>query len=429
MSPDVDIPESRIVVTGMDVIAPLGASLTEVWPRVLRGESGIAPLHRFDPDGFPCTASAEVPEFDIASRMRVPKNEKFMGLSTRCAVRAAQGAVASSGVDLSAIDPYRIALYAGSGQTGLESSEFFATLEISRGATEEEDFANMGGRPSRLMDRYWSLRTLSNAGLGLLSVEFGAKGPSDNYVQGDTASALAIAAGFHDLRDGRSDVAIVGGYDSLLTTSTYLAYHNAGLLSSMAPARAYRPFDRDRDGIVLGEGAAFLVLERAEDARRRGAAVLGEILSVGDATEPDDTLDAKASGAALRAAVETATGGRPFDFVVAHGIGTERGDRDEAGLLDAVVGRSVPVTAFKGQTGYLGAATAAVELVLALQAARDRLVPPIARHQETDESCRLSLVTRTPHRLSAERPTALCVAWSWFGHCSAIAVRASGPLD
>jgi 3-oxoacyl-(acyl-carrier-protein) synthase len=417
----------RIVVTGMDVVVPLGGSLSEVWTRTLRGESGIGPLHRFDPDGYGCRASAEVGEFDLASRLRLPKNEKFMSVSTRCAMRAAQGALSRSGVDLSTLDPYRIALYAGSGQTGLESSEFFATMELSRGATEEEDYANMGGRPSRLMDRYWSLRTLSNAGLGLLSVEFGAKGPSDNFVQGDTASALAIAAGFHDLREGRSDLAIVGGYDSLLTISTYLAYNEAGLLSVTDPARAYRPFDRRRDGVVLGEGAGFLVLERADDASRRGAAVLGEIISVGDATEAEDTLDAKASDVALRAAVEAATLGCTVDFVVAHGIGTDKADRDEMHVLDAVVGRTVPVTAFKSQTGYLGAATAAVELVLTLQAARARVVPPIARHEETDESCRLSLVTGAPRSLSTERPTALCLAWSWFGHCSAIAVRAGSP--
>jgi 3-oxoacyl-[acyl-carrier-protein] synthase II len=197
----------------------------------------------------------------------------------------------------------------------------------------------------------------------------------------------------------------------------------------MDPARAYRPFDRDRDGIVLGEGAAFLVLERAEDAARRGAPVLGEILSMGDATEAEEGLDAKASAVALRAAVDAATGGRPVDFVVAHGIGTVKGDRDEAAVLDAVVGRTIPVTAFKGQTGYLGAATAAVELVLALRAARERIVPPIGRHENTDESCHLSLVTRTPHRLTSDRPTALCLVWSWFGHCSAIAVRAGSPSD
>ncbi|MGH7340491.1 MAG: beta-ketoacyl synthase N-terminal-like domain-containing protein, partial [Candidatus Rokuibacteriota bacterium] len=258
-------------------------------------------------------------------------------------------------------------------------------------------------------------------------MEFGAKGPGDNFVQGDTSSALAVAAGFHDLRERRCDVAIVGGYDSLLTVSTFLAYDKAGLLSALPPARAYRPFDCGRDGIVLGEGAAFLLLERAEDAERRRANVLGEILGTADAAEPEDALDGKASDGALRSAVEAATGGAPVDFVVAHGIGTKKADRDEARVLEAVVGRTVPVAAFKSQTGYLGAATAAVELVLALQAAREGVVPFIARLERVDDGCPVAVVAGAPRRLTAERPTALCLASSLFGHWSATAVRAGSP--
>jgi 3-oxoacyl-(acyl-carrier-protein) synthase len=413
-----------LAVTGMGLVVPLGLSVEEAWDRALSGGSGIGPMCRFDVAGYGCTASAEVGTFDLAGSLRFPKNEKFMGQSVRCAMRAARAAISSSGIDLSSVDPYRIALYTGSGQTGLESAELFAALEFGWTGEEEKDFANLGGRASRLLDRYFSLRTLSNAGLGLLSAEIGAKGPSDNFVQGDTASALAVTSGLHDLLEGRADVAIVGGYESLLTESTFLAYDKAGLLSASDPDRAYRPFDCERDGIVLGEGAAFLVLERYEDARRRGAPILGEVAGTGSAMETVDARHAKASEAAARAAIAEAVGGSPVDLVVAHGIGTVEGDRREVGLLASLVGPEVPVTAFKGQTGYLGAASALAELCLALEAVRRRSVPPIARHAAADPDCPLNLVTRRACRLPRECPTALCLSWSWLGQCAALAVRA-----
>jgi 3-oxoacyl-(acyl-carrier-protein) synthase len=415
----------EVTVTGMGLVVPLGLGVDEVWGRSVRGESAIGPLRRFDTSAYPCSAGAEPAPFELASALGLPKNEKFMSPSVRCALRAAKEAVAASGLDLAAVDPYRIALYTGSGQTGLESAEMFGALEFQWTGDEEKDFANMGGRASRLVDRYFSLRSLSNAGLGLLSAEIGAMGPSDNFVQGDTASALAVSSAVHDLLEGRADVAVVGGYESLLNVSTFLAYEKAGLLSPSDPARAYRPFDRERDGIVLGEGAAFVVLERAEDARRRGATILGEIASVGSAMEAVDAADAKASEGAMRTAVAQAVGDARIDLVVAHGIGTAEGDRREARLIASLVPSGVPVTAFKSQTGYLGAASALAEACLALQALRRGCVPPIARHAGADPDCTLNLVAGRARPLRTERATALCLSWSWLGQCAALTVRAA----
>jgi 3-oxoacyl-(acyl-carrier-protein) synthase len=412
----------EVVVTGVGVALPLGLDVDHVRERSLRGESAIGPLRHFEPGGFACRAAAEVPAFELSSRLRCPKNEKFMGRSLRCAMHAARQAVEASRLDAAAVDPYRLAVYTGSGQTGLESAEFFRALEVAQHPDEQQHLANLGGRPARVIDRYFSLRTLSNAGVGLLSVELGAQGSSDNLVQGETASALAVAAGYRDLLEQRSDAVIVGGYDSLLGLSAFLGYAAAGLLSPAAHEHAYRPFDRDRDGIVLGEGAAFLVLERGEDARRRGAPLLGEVLGVGDGMALGGAGE---SERALRRAVEQATGGAPMDFVVAHGVGTRDGDRDEAQALAALFGERLPVTAFKSQTGYLGAAGGVVELVLALQAARAGRVPPIARHATPDDDCRLSLVSGSARALPAAAPSAVCLARSWFGQCTALAVRAA----
>jgi 3-oxoacyl-(acyl-carrier-protein) synthase len=420
MTPDVEV-----AVTGMGLVVPLGLCVEQVWTRSVRGESGIGPLRRFDASACACRASGEPPAFELASTLRMPKNEKLMSPSVRCALRAAREAVLWSALDTDAIDPFRFALYTGSGQTGLESADMFEALAFGWTGDEEKDFARLGGRASRLLDRYFSLRTLSNAGVGLLSCEHGARGPSGNFVQGDTASALAIQAGYHDVREGRADAALVGGYDSLLNVSTYLAYDKAGRLSRADPARAYRPFDRERDGLVLGEGAAFLVLERGDDARRRGAPILAELVGAGSAMEVVDAVEAKACATAAEAALTEAIGADPVDLVVAHGIGIVEDDRREARLLEALVGRAVPVTALKSQTAYLGAASAATELCLAVQAVRRRCAPPIARHTAPDGDFRLDFVTGGSRPLAAERPAALCLSWSWFGQCAALAVRAA----
>jgi 3-oxoacyl-[acyl-carrier-protein] synthase II len=413
-----------IAVTGTGLTVPVGLGAEEAWRRSVRGESGIGPLRRFDPSGHACTASAEVAPFALEG-LRQPKNEKFMNPGVRCAMRAAMQAWASGGIDLSTLDPRRVGLYTGAGQTGIESSEFFRAFEFDWTGDAEKDFARMGGRAARLIDRYFSLRSLANAGLGLISAELGIMGPHDNFVQADTASAQAVLSALHDLAEERVDAALVGGYDSLLYVSNFLAYARSGLLSPSEPSRAYRPFDRDRDGIVLGEGAGFLVLERSESALRRDAHVSARIVGGASGMEGGDEVEAKASTAAMRAAIGEAVGDAPVDLVVAHGIGTREGDLREARLLSELLGPDVPVTAFKSQTGYLGAASAAVELCLAVETLRHGCIPPIARHATPDPECTLDLVTGRPRPVPRPGATALCLSWSWLGQCAAIAVQAA----
>ena len=412
-----------IVITGIGLAVPAGIGSGTVAARALRGESGIGPLRRLGNLGHSCAAGGEVPPFDLGGSLRVPKNIKFMSRSVECAVIAASEAVSQAG-GLADVDPSRFGIYTGSGQTGLEPSEFFAALEIAEVGDEALTYKNLGGRASRLVDRYWSLRTLSNAGLALLAAEFSAHGPCNNYVQGDTASAQALAAGFFDLREGRSDVVLAGGYDCLLTPSTYLAYERAGLLSSSDPTRAHRPFDRERDGLVLAEGAAFVVLEQYARAKARGATILGELLGVGFAQGIDARPRPIMASDAARQAIRDAAGDVEPDVVIAHGIGTRDDDAREATMLAALGFDKTPVTAIKGLTGYLGAATAVAELSIAILCARMRAVPPIARFAIADTDCALDLVAAVPRRLERETPTLLALSWSWSGQCSAVAARA-----
>lgn len=413
------VSSSRVAITGIGLATPLGLSASENLTGIRDNASGIGRIEAFSVENHLCTAGARVPQFDVASLMRFPKNEKFMTKAVRCALLAAREAITSSG-GLEGRDPVRIALHTGSGQTGIEFDEFFKALSLAWQGGRELDFKYLGGVASRLIDPYFSLRTLANGGAGLLSMEFGIKGPSNNFVQSDTASAHALASAWHDLLEGRCDAAIAGGYESLLTDSLYLSWEDAGLLSPSPPGEAYRPFDRRRDGVVLGEGAGFLFLERWEDAQQRQANILGEIIGI------DCAMD-MATRSVPTWNLETLLTALPAsrsDFVVAHGLGTMDEDRREAAALASLVGTEAPVTAFKSRTGYLGAAGAVVELALGLLCAREGFVPPIARFCCADPDVSLNLVSKEPRRLSGQEPLGLFFSAALGGQVSVIAARA-----
>src|SRR5579862_6415583 len=274
----------RVAITGAGLVTPLGLTAAENVARSCRGESGIGPAQAFAVEGHAARALASVAEFELEPFLRHPKNYKFMGRSVQFAMRAAREAIDQSGVDIGKLDAARIGIHVGSGQTGVEYDDFFPSLIMAWDAGREMDYKYLGGLPSHLIDRYICLRTLANGGLALLSTEFGIRGPNGNFTQKDTASAQALQAAYLDLLEDRCDVAVAGGYDSLATPGNFLAYEQAGLLSHADPSTAGPPFDAHADGLVLGEGAGFLVLETWDHAVGRGAAILGELIGTGAAT-------------------------------------------------------------------------------------------------------------------------------------------------
>jgi 3-oxoacyl-[acyl-carrier-protein] synthase II len=415
----------QIVVTGLGLVTPLGLSASESWQQIVRGDSGIGPLTLFDTSGHSSHAAAEIKNFELRRPLRLPKNEKFMTKSAVYAVQAVQEAVDSCEADFSQFDPYRIGVYTGSGETGIESSEFFRALTLAWRGVEERDFKKLGGRPSRLIDKYFSLRTLANAGVAFLATELNAHGPNANFVQGDLASAWAISSGLHDLQEDRCDIALVGGYDSLLSVETYLVYQRTGLLSKASPDHAYRPFDRRRDGIVLGEGAGFLVLERRKDAMERGATIRGEITHIDFSMNAAEQMEQSN----YQKAVEIASGRNESeeepDCIMARGIGTSLEDRLEAKAIHSLFGDRLPVTALKSYTGYLGASTTAVETALALLSLQERLVPPIARLADPEPDFNLNFVFPGALAMKKTPLTFLLLSSTWEGQFCALKVRSA----
>jgi 3-oxoacyl-[acyl-carrier-protein] synthase II len=321
-----------------------------------------------------------------------------MSRAVQLAMRAAIEAFETSGLERGQIDPYRLAVYTASGQTGLDYTEFSRALDLAWGSDREPDFGFIGGTPTRLIDPYFSLRTLGNGGMALLSTEFGAKGPSNNFVHSDTAPALALQAACLDIVEGRADAAIVGGFESLLYPTALFALSEAGILTDRAG---------DSGKLVPAEGAAFFILERRDEALDRGAEILAEILGVECSLEAPVRNPEGSSGRSIRRLMGRLPDQcRSFHFAVSPG--------GAPGWPVASALGEVPVVTMQRATGYLGAATAAVELALGLLSARQGLVPSIAPAKSGKTSASIDTLD----------PTGLFFSHSWSGQIAAIAARA-----
>lgn len=300
-----------IAITGWGLVTPAGLSVEENGERL---RAGVA----LEPDrsgqSLNSESFARAGAFPLESRLRNPKNLKFMSRTVQLAMAAAMDALADSGVAVEAADRSRIGVFTASGETGIENEEFFGAYSLAW-QDREPDFKYLNMRASRLVDPYFSLRTLTNAGSGLIAMELGLHGASAHFIHGETCGAQALEAACEDLSGGLCDVALCGAYDHLGGGAAYVAYAGMGLA-------------RPTGDLLLSEGAAFLILERTEDAVARGARIHGEVLAVDVRTD---------GGASSEAAAEA-------QFQV------NRGD-------------------YRPSTGYVGAATALVELTVGLSIA------------------------------------------------------------
>jgi 3-oxoacyl-[acyl-carrier-protein] synthase II len=403
-------------VTGVGLVTALGAGVAGTWPALCAGASGIGAHTRFVPPRGGCTASAEAPARADAVAWRLPKPVKFMGRATLCGALAVREALSMARVELPVRDAGRVGVAAATGETGLDYATFFGALDLAWAgldAGDALDVASLGGPAARLVDPYFSLRTLANGLPALLCLELGARGPSHNLVHGATAGMHAVEAALDDLEDGRVDLAVVVGADALTGLPAWLAYEAAGRLSHAPPPSACRPFDCDRDGFAPGEAAAALVLERPAAARARGVPALGRLADTWSGADP--------AGAAplLRRA------GRRLVGVVALGDASPAGDAAEAAAIRGLA-PGVPVTATTGALGFVGAATMPVQAAVALLALRDGVLPPVARLRTPDAALRLAAVHGRAHRWTRDaRDAVACVARSRTGEHAALLVTGS----
>lgn len=425
----------RVVITGMGWITPLGLDIESVWQRLLRGESGIAPTTIFDAGTFPTRFAAEVKGFELA-RFLGPRYDEFRHVSRNAgfALAAAEMAWSDAGLERAAeIDPEMVGVYLGGGEGPIDFDNFVAAAVAGwNPAGRTLDARRWAEVAYERLNAVAEFEQDPNCAAGHIAVRFNARGPNLNTLTACAASTQAIGEAAAIIRRGDADVVISGGAHSMIHPFGVTGFNRLTALSTRNDTclTASRPFDRTRDGFVLGEGAGILILEEAEFARRRGARVLCEVIGYGSTADAfritDIHEEARGGIAAMRHALADAgLSPRDIDYISAHGTGTEENDKIESMAIRAVFGeiaRQVPISSIKSMMGHLIAAAGAVELITCVLAIRDGVVPPTVNYREPDPACDLDYVPNEARRLAVR--TCLSNSFGFGGQNDTLIVRA-----
>ena len=393
--------DRRVVVTGMGCVTPLGTDVPTLWKRILASDSGIGLTTLFDASNFPTKISAEVRDWSLADVGENPEDWKHQGRHTKFAVGAAKQAYAASGLADARLDPERFGVYLGSGEGQQDFGRFTQMMvhAMQGGEFEVARFTQKGLEvlhPISELEQEPSMPAARLAGL------FNAQGPNMNCLTACAASSQAIGEATELIRRGDVDVMISGGAHSMIhpfgvtgfNLLTALSTHNEN------PRKASRPFDKNRDGFVLGEGAGILILEELEHAKKRGAEILGEIKGYGSTADAFRVTDTHPEGRGATSCLKMALADAGLnidqvDYVNAHGTSTDVNDRVETLAIKKVFGDyayKLPVSSTKSMMGHLIAAAGATELIVCLMAIRDRVLPPTTNYETPDPDCDLDYV-------------------------------------
>jgi 3-oxoacyl-[acyl-carrier-protein] synthase II len=401
--------DRRVVVTGLGAVTPLASDIGRTWSRLLAGEGACGPITAFALDGQPIRIGCEAVEFDAGQwldRRAQHRTDRFAQL----AVAAARMAETDAALDISQ-EPDRVGASIATAQGGVAS-----LAECCAGA------ANARIRPS-LVTAF-----MPNMAAGWVSIELGLRGPTTAPCTACAASAMAIGDGYDAIRLGRAEVMLCGGSEAGITPIAMAGFAAMRALSRRNddPARASRPFDAERDGFVMGEGAAVIVLEELEHARRRGASIYAELAGYGvssDAhhmTEPDPAGQSRAIRLALAdAGIEAAE----VDYINAHASSTGIGDQLETAAIKLAFGdetaHSIPISSIKGATGHCLGAAGAIEAAVTILALRDQILPPTINYEIADPACDLDYVPNVArhHRVDV----ALSNSFGFGGHNAVLA--------
>ena len=384
----------RVVVTGLGCVSPLGSDVASTWDAAVAGMSGVGPVRRFDASALAVRIAAECAA-DAMPQQLAAKEARRVDRATRLALLAAEEAIADAGLDLDAAAAERVGVVIGSSIGGIE--------------TLLEGHDVLRDRGARRLSPFLVPMTLANMTAGFVSMQWGFRGPIACPVGACASGAQALGAAARLIERGDADVVIAGGTDAAVLPLVVAGFASMRALSTRNddPTRASRPFERDRDGFVIGEGAGIVVLESEAFARARGARLRALLLGYGeasDATHPA-TPPADAHGARLaieRALADADLAPRDVDHVNAHATSTPSGDRSETIALRAVFGShadALPVSATKSMTGHLLGATGAVEAIFCVRALETGLLPPTINLDRPDPECAIDHVAHKarPH--------------------------------
>ena len=372
----------RVVVTGLGAVTPVGNDVATTWRALQAGVSGAAGITKFDPSSFPVKFACELKGFDPLGTME-RKEAKRADPYTQYAVAASVEAMADAGLTAGNYDVDRLGVIVGSGIGGLKSFEEQHDTYRERGASKISPF--------------FIPMFIADIAAGVVSMKFNARGPNYATVSACATSAHAIGDAFRTIQYGDADIIICGGSEAAVTAMSIGGFANMTALSTRndSPETASRPFDKDRDGFVMGEGAGIVILEELEHALARGAKIYGEMggyRATGDAYHltgqlPEHEGLQRAMRGALADAALTAA---DVDYVNAHGTSTPLNDSNEAKAIAAVFGehaRGISISSTKSMTGHMLGAAGGVEFIAATLAMRDQIIPPTINYQTPDPDC------------------------------------------
>ncbi|MEN1678335.1 MAG: beta-ketoacyl-[acyl-carrier-protein] synthase family protein [Planctomycetota bacterium] len=395
--------KNRVVITGLGCVTPLGATVESLWANLREGKSGVGPTTLFDADNFPTHIAAEVKDWSVAEVGEDPDFWAAKGRHTRFAVGAAKQALADAGLSDGGVeDPTRFGVYLGAGEG---QQDFHAFSEMMVAAVKDGDFdlRTFMQEGLRRLDTEAELEQEPNMPVAYVAAVAGAQGPNLNCLTACAASSQAIGEATEIIRRGDADVMLSGGAHSMIHPFGVTGFNLLTALSERndEPHRASRPFDLHRDGFVLGEGAAMLMLEEYEHARRRGAPIYGELLGYGATADAFRITDTHPEGRGATSCIKMALADaelNPEDihYVNAHGTSTAVNDKVETLALKQGLGeeaaRKLPVSSTKSMMGHLIAAAGATEAIISLMAMRDGVAPPTINYETPDPNCDLDYV-------------------------------------
>jgi len=407
---------ARVVITGMGVISPIGNTIKDFWAGNCAGKSGGCHISRFDPSAYDCHIAAEVKDFDPAkyiSHKELKRSARFCQM----AIAASKDAFADAGLSMDKEDPYRIGVFIGSGIGGLDVIEEQHNILLNKG-------------PSR-MSVFTIPMLITNMAPGQVSIALGAKGPNICVATACASASHAIGEAYYALKMGEADVMVAGGTEACIIPTGIGGFCACRALSlrNDDPQRASRPFDKTRNGFLMGEGSGILILETLDHATKRGANIYAELIGYGangdayhmTAPAPDGEGGARCMKLALNSAKINPS---EVSYINAHGTSTELNDKYETMAIKTVFGEQaykIPVSSTKSMTGHLLGAAGAVELIASVLAIKNSVIPPTINYETPDPDCDLDYVPNTPREANVE--VALSNSLGFGGHNATLVVR------
>ncbi len=411
----------RVVVTGLGLVCPLGVGVEASWLAAKKGVSTASRIEDFATDDLLTKIACRVPGFDAADWMSL-KQARRWDPNIQYAVAAARQAADAAHMDDS-LDPDRCGVLIGSGIGGLH------TLEVG--------FEAMITRSAMRVSPTTGAMMIPDMAAGQVAIELGLRGPNFCVVSACATGSHALGEASEIIRRGDADLMVAGATEAGVNRFGLAAFHRSGAMSTRNddPKHASRPFERDRDGFVMGEGAGILVLESEEHARARGAAVLAELAGYGATADAYHQTAPREDGAGAvsamrRALVKAELAPEDIDYVNAHGTGTPLNDAAESGALHAVFGehaKHIPVSSTKSMHGHCMGAAGGIEAVLCVLAMRDGVLPPTINYESPDPACALDVVPNVARTVAEPIRAVLSNSFGFGGHNAALVLRAPMP--